>query len=129
AAARRVAPDVRAGEQQVAAQKVDEQDTRLDVRAPLYSVDAHRHLHALTSWARARAALRPRCTKTRTTSFLYAAVPRMSSLGSDAAAARLAASAITSSVNSWPISACSASLALMFVAPTDVRPMPAFLKI
>src|SRR5258707_5750605 len=32
--------------------------------------------------SRARAALRPRCTKTRTTSFLYAAVPRMSSLGS-----------------------------------------------
>ena len=71
------------------------------------------------------AVCRPRCTKTRTTSFLYAALPRMSSLGSAASAARRAASRITSSLGSRSASAFSASIALMLVAPTDVRPMPA----
>src|ERR1700682_4778643 len=129
AAAGRVAPDVGAGEVEIVSQEVDEQDPWLDVPAPLGPVNAHRHLHAFTSWARARAALRPRCTKTRTTSFLYAALPRMSSFGSAASAASLPASAITSSVNSRPMSACSAFLALMFVALTAVRPMPALVTL
>src|SRR5579859_2535969 len=126
-AARRVTADMRPREQEVGAKEIDEQDPRLDLAAALRSVDAHRHFHAFTPWACASAAFRPRCTKTRTMSFLYAADPRTSSLGWASAAASRAASAITSSFNSLPTSARSAAVAFRLVGPTDVIPMPAFL--
>src|ERR1041384_918855 len=125
AAARGVAPDVRAGEAQVGAQEVDQQHARLDVTRALGTVDGERDFHLRPSFALATAVFSPRWTKTLTTSFLYAALPRTSSLGSAAWAASRAASAITLSVGSLPWSERSASVAWMLVGPTAVRPMPA----
>src|SRR5689334_18780744 len=102
AAARGVASDMRAGKPEVGAKEVDEEDARLDIPAALGAVDHHRDPHLPASFARCTAVLRPRCTKTRTTSFLYAALPRMSSFGSAAAAASRPASAKTSSVACLP---------------------------
>src|SRR4029077_7323766 len=125
AATRRVASDVSAGQPEVGAKEVDEQDARLDVAAPLRAVDFESDLHCPASFARCTAVLRPRCTNTRTTSFLYAALPRMSSFGSAASAASRAASANTSSVACLPCRNRSASTAWMFLGPTAVRPIPA----
>src|SRR5436190_212352 len=75
-----------AGESQVAAQEVDEQDARLHVARALGAVDGQGDSHRLPSFALATAVFSPRWTKTRTTSFLYAALPRTSSLGAAALA-------------------------------------------
>src|SRR5438445_197454 len=125
AAAGRVATDMRAGLAKVRPEEVDQQHPWLDVAAARDPVYVHRNLHALASLARARAVFNPRCTNTRTTSFLNSALPRTSAFGSAAPAASRAASAMTASVGSRPASAFSAATALMFFEPTEVSPMPA----
>src|SRR5207248_1303559 len=76
AAAGRVATDMRARLAKVRPEEVDQQHPWLDVAAARDPVYVHRNLHALASLARARAVFNPRCTNTRTTSFLNSALPR-----------------------------------------------------
>ena len=90
AAVRRVAADVGAGEPQILADEVDEQQARLDVGLVLLAVDGELdRVIALTSspsW-RAHAPGAARAGQHSTRSRLYSADPRRSSLGSAAAAA------------------------------------------
>src|SRR5262249_47860729 len=127
----RVAADVRAGEPELLAQEVDEQQPRLDLVRDLLAVDGDGDLvrcrlrlcdhDASTSFALRR----PRAVKMRTTLRLYSSVPRTSDCGSAAAAASRAASSIASSSSACAVSASSASAARMFVGPTPVSAMPA----
>jgi hypothetical protein len=55
AAVARVAAPVGAGEAEVVAQEVDEQQPALDLPGHGVAVDGHRHLHAINPWSRWRA--------------------------------------------------------------------------
>ena len=90
AAVRGVAADVGAGQPQILAEQVDQQQARLDVGLVLLAVDGEldhaSSAHFLPS-ARSTARRSARAVSTRTRSLLYSADPRRSSLGWAASAA------------------------------------------
>src|SRR6266511_3381487 len=120
AAAGRVAADVRAGQAELLAQEVDEQQSRLHFERVLLPVHGdgdllRRRLRLGDHDAIASFALRsPRAVKMRTTLRLYSSVPRTSVRGCAAAAASRAASSIASSSSACAVSASSASAARTF---------------
>ena len=61
---------MRAGEAKVGAQEINQENAGLNVTAAFRAVDLHGDFHDFTSLARPIAVFNPRCTKTRTTSFL-----------------------------------------------------------
>src|SRR5262249_5071342 len=128
AAVRRVAADVRAGEPQVLAQEMHEQQPRLDLalRGDAVDVDRDRVLrHGHAPCARATAFARARPVRTRAISVLYSTDPRRSASGDAALAASRAASASVPASGLLPRRNCSASAARTGVGPAFVRPMPA----
>src|SRR5438067_4366233 len=123
-----VAADMRSGHAQVLAQEVDEEQARLDLRLLGVAVDGDLDAmcrHGYLPPARSTAFLRARAVSTRAISRLYSTVPRRSALGSVAAAASRAASAMAAPSGFLPVRCFSAAVALMGVGPRLVRPMPA----
>src|SRR6266851_7845683 len=102
ATAGRVAADVRAGQAQLLAQEVDEQQSGLDLERVLGAVDRHRDLvrrrFRLGDHERSSLTLRsPRAVRTRMAFRLYSSVPRTSARGWAASAASRDTSSIASS--------------------------------
>src|SRR2546423_737083 len=122
-----VAAPVGAGEAQVLAQEVDEQQARLDLLGDLLAVDRHRHLHGVLLYLRARSTARrtARVVSSAARWRLYSALPRWSAVGFESSAAMRPASANSSSDGRCPRRASSARGERIALAPSALRPTPA----
>src|SRR4051812_34153476 len=128
AAVRRVAADVRAGEAEILADEMHEQEARFDFRLAHRAVHRDADLvlrHDYCPPARCSALRKARVASTRVISRLYSTEPRRSALGEPAFAARRAASAMLFSFKAFPERIFMASTASNGVGATLVRPMPA----
>ena len=126
---RGVAADVGAGQPELLAQEVDQQQARLDLRVVRRPVHGDPDLvlcHGYRPPARSTASFKARVASTRAISRLYSTEPRRSALGDAAFAARCAASARLAASGRLPVRNFSASAALIGVGPTLVsaRPSP-----
>src|SRR5262245_17522015 len=127
AAMRRIATDVGAGQPQLFAKEVDEEEPRLDLGLVLGAVDRDMDLvtgHLYAPCARAIAFASARAVRTRAISFLYSTEPRRSAEGEAASAARREASAMAAASPFLPLRNCSAAAARTGVGPAFVRPIP-----
>src|SRR5262249_44585334 len=122
-----VAADVRAGQAQVLAQEVHEEQPGLDLE--LLGSAVHRHLdvvgrHGHLPPARSTASFSARAVSTRAISFLYSTVPSRSSDGDAASAALRAPSAMLLSVALRPVRNDSAAAARIGTGPALVSARP-----
>jgi len=124
---RGVAADVRAGEAQVLAQQVDQQQPRFDLEVLSNSVTVMwmsclAMVIGLPPARRPSSAPRP--ASTRAISRLYSTEPRRSAVGDAASAARRAASAMLSSVALRPFKNSSAAVERSGIGPAFVSASP-----
>src|SRR5712692_4436179 len=127
-AMRGVAADVGSSHAKDFADKVHEQESRLDLRLAHRAVDRYADLvfcHGHFPPARCTALRSARVVRTRAISFLYSTEPRRSAEGELFAAAIFAASAIVFSSGILPVRNFAASPASTGVRPALVRPMAA----
>src|SRR5437899_11440440 len=132
AAVRGVAADVRAGQAQVLAEQVDEQQPRLDLHAVRSAVDGQLDVmpgHGYQPPARSTAFFSARTASTRAIPRLYSTDPRRSAVGDAASAARRAASAMAASLTLFPIRASSAAEARAGTGPALVSAIPTCAKV
>src|SRR5713226_7196843 len=125
-AMRGVAADVGSSHAKDFADKVHEQESRLDLRLAHRAVDRYADLvfcHGHFPPARCTALRSARVVRTRAISFLYSTVPRRSPLGALFTAASRAASAMVFSSGIFPTRYFAASTASIGVSPAFVRPM------